>query len=128
MTRVPPFAATYSANLSCLVSAVTGAGSATAAWSLVSQFLMPFCGCWTSPLCCGARGASGPVNACAVASKAKAMLSRAIFTRCCCAAHLHASRSSAACTLCCHNLSSLLRDHLNRRAEHAYVVAATRIL
>ena len=60
ITLVPPFAATYSANLSCFVSAVTGAGSATAALSFVSQFLTPFCGAWTSPLCCGARGASGP--------------------------------------------------------------------
>ena len=60
MTRVPPFAATYSANLSCFVSAVTGAGSATAALSLVSQFLAPS-GCATAgALCAGARGASGP--------------------------------------------------------------------
>ena len=81
MTRVPPFAATYSANLSCFVSAVTGAGSATAALSFVSQFLAPFCCGATSAFLCGARGASGPVNACAVASKAKAMLSRAIFAR-----------------------------------------------
>ena len=81
ITLVPPFAATYSASLSCLVSAVTGAGSATAALSFVSQFLAPFCCGATSAFLCGARGASGPVNACAVASKAKAMLSRAIFTR-----------------------------------------------
>ena len=125
---MPPFAATYSANLSFFVSAATGAGSATAARSFVSQFLAPFCGAWTSPLCCGARGASGPVNACAVASKAKAMLERPIFTRCCCAAHLHASRSSAACTLCCRNLSSLLRDTLQSCAEPSYVRTATRIL
>ena len=60
MTRVPPFAATYSANLSFLVSAVTGAGSATAALSFVSQFLAPR-GCATAgALCAGARGASGP--------------------------------------------------------------------
>ena len=41
ITLVPPFAATYSANLSCFVSAATGAGSATAALSFVSQFLAP---------------------------------------------------------------------------------------
>ena len=60
ITLVPPFAATYSANLSCFVSAVTGAGSATAARSFVSQFLAPR-GCATAgALCAGARGASGP--------------------------------------------------------------------
>ena len=38
---MPPFAATYSANLSCFVSPRPGAGSATAALSFVSQFLAP---------------------------------------------------------------------------------------
>ena len=81
ITLVPPFAATSSARRSCFVSAATGAGSATAALSFVSQLRTPFCCGATSAFLCGARGASGPVNACAVASKAKAMLSRAIFTR-----------------------------------------------